>query len=830
MRKLSNSTFTFLLLLISLISQAQTGGKLSGRVIDNQGSGLSSATIAILKSIDSSTITTVISNKSGNYIVAQLPAGKYLLKVSAIGYRVNWTRPVDVSATAANIEIPAITLTAESKELNAVTVTAARSMIEMKIDRTVLNVEAAVTNTGANALEVLEKVPGVQVDKDGNISLKGKQGVVIMLDGRPTYLSGPELANLLRGMQASQLDQVEVMTNPPAKYDAAGNSGIINIKTKKNKIKGFNGNLTAGVGMGVYGKTNESISLNYRDNKINIFTSYSFGWNKQWRKMDILRRFKNEDNSTRAIFEQKIDMPRNNHNNNFKVGMDYYVSKKTTLGLVFSGYYNTQDNPIYNVAYLKNAGGVVDSIVEANNREDNTWKNGSINLNMRHQFDTTGRELTVDADYIVYDAPNKQHFINTTFMPDWVKKQEQFLRGELPSTINIYSVKADYTHPIRTGTKMDIGFKSSYVTNDSKARYFKGNPENGSGNIDWTTDFSKTNYFDYKENINAAYVSINHQFNPKWGMQTGLRYEQTNMKGLVYGNPTAKDSSFKRSYDSWFPTVYFSFNANKNNQFGLSYGRRIDRPGFQDMNPFMFFIDNYTYAVGNPYLRPQYSNNFEFTHIWKSKLTTTLNYSITKDVFNEVFEQDNARNGDKGFTTIIRDGNIGKRQTAGISINAQLQPAKWVTTNIYTNLNYNKYSGQLRNEYLEIDATKVMLNINNQFRFGKGWSGELSGWWRSKGLEGQIQLDPMSAVSAGIAKQVLKGNGSIKFNVRDIFFSQIAKGEINFESTETYFRNVRETRVANITFTYRFGKPIKNGNGERKRNENEEQNRVQKGN
>lgn len=826
---LSNTTITFAIILAALTSQAQTSGKLTGRVTDNQQAALSAATISVLKAADSSLVTSTISDKTGKYVLPQLPSGKYLLMVSAVGYRKTWSAPVTVNNTNTDLEIPAISVAAESKTLNTVTVTATRAMVEQKIDRTVMNVDAYVSNVGANALEVLEKAPGVQVDKDGNISLKGKQGVIVMLDGRPAYLTGPELANMLKGMQASQLDQIEIMTNPPAKYDAAGNSGIINIKTKKNKIKGFNGNLSAGLGIGIYAKTNESISLNYRDSKVNIYSSYSFGWNKNSREMDIVRRFKNEDNSLRAIFEQTLQFPRTNTNNNLKLGMDYYLSKKTTLGIVFGGYYNTQVNPIHNVAYLKNAAGAVDSIVEANNREDNTWKNGSVNLNMRHQFDTTGRELTIDLDYIVYTSPNKQNFLISTYTRDWVKKNDEFLKGELPSTINIYSAKADYTHPLSKATKMDIGWKSSYVTNDSKARYFNGTPQADPKQIDWTTDYNKTNYFDYKENINAAYINLNHKFNEQWGVQAGLRYENTNLKGLMYGNPTVKDSSFKRAYDSWFPTVYFSYSANKSNQFGLSYGRRIDRPGFQDMNPFMFFIDNYTYAVGNPYLRPQYTNNFEFTHIWKSILTTTLNYSITKDVFNEIFEQDGNQNGDKGYVTVIRDGNIGKRQTAGISVNAQLQPAKWLSTNIYSNLNYNKYSGQLRNEYLEIDATNIMFSINNQLKLGKGWSAELSGWWRSKGLEGQIVIQPMSAVAAGISKQVLKGNGTIKFNVRDIFFTQIAKGTINFESTETAFVNRRETRVANLTFTYRFGKPIKNGNGQRKKDASEEQNRVKTG-
>lgn len=831
MRNLLNIVTIIILTTTPFLTQAQTTGKLTGRVADSKQAGIAAATVNLLKAKDSSIIKMSVTDKTGNFEFENLPGGKYLLKVSAIGHQAGFSNPFEVAGTSAAIEIPVITLAPQSKQLNAVTVTASRQMVEQKIDRTVLNVDASITNVGANALEVLEKAPGVQVDKDGNISLKGKQGVIIMLDGRPSYLSGPELANLLRGMQASQLDQVEIMTNPPAKYDAAGNSGIINIKTKKNKIKGFNGNVSVGAGQGAYFKTNESISLNYRDGKVNIFSSYSFGRNNNFQELDIYRRYKNDDGSTRAIFEQVAFMKRRNMNNNLKLGMDYYLSKRTTLGIVLSGSYNPQTNLGVNTSYLKNPSSIVDSIVTADNHVKEVWKNGSVNLNLRHQFDTSGRELTVDVDIIKYDVSNEQNFVNSTYTHDWKEKYKEYLMGNLPANIDIYTAKADYTHPLGKKAKLEFGWKSGYVVNDSKAKYFSGSVNGDPNNIHWTPDYTKTNYFEYKENINAAYVSLNKQLTEKWGVQAGLRYENTNYKGLQYGNPEKKDSAFKSSYDSWFPTVYFSYNASKSNQFGISYGRRIDRPAYQNMNPFMFFIDKYTYGSGNPFLRPQYSNNFELTHIYKGILTTTINYSITKDLFSEIFDQEELSNGEKGFATIVRQGNIGKRHNAGISVNAQLQLAKWLTTNIYTNYNYSKYSGRLHGQDIEIEAGNLQMNMNNQFRFNKGWSAELSGWVRSKGVEGQIQLDPFGQLGAGVAKQVLKGNGTIKVGIRDIFYTQQPKGQINFKSTEASFRNTRDTRVVNLTLTYRFGKPLKNGNGngQRRKGASEEQNRVKGG-
>jgi iron complex outermembrane recepter protein len=805
-------------IIVSVAAQGQsTTGAIKGNVVDANKNGVLAVTVSLLHAKDSSLVKMSVSNKSGEYSFDNLLSEQYLVLATSVGFGRTYSKPIKISSGNISVQVDPIILNPVSKDLKQVTVVSRKPMIEQKIDRTVINVEAAVTNTGSSALEVLEKSPGVQVDKDGNISLKGKQGVIILLDGRPSYLSGPELANMLKGMQASQLDQIEIMTNPPAKFDASGNSGVINIKTKKNKAKGFNGSITAGFGQGVYSKTNESLSLNYRKGKVNLFSNYSLGYSENFQELTIYRRYKNADESTRAVFEQVSLMHNNRMNNNLKIGMDYYLNKKTTFGIVLSGFYNPEDEKGNNVSYLKDPYLKVDSIVQATSSAKEIWKNGSVNLNVRHQYDSTGKELTADVDYIQYTSSNNQHFINSTLTPTWTKKYDEQLRGNLPINIQIYSGKVDYTHPLKKGAKIELGWKSSYVITDSKANYFE--PENGN----WEIDYKRTNFFEYKENINAAYINFNKQLTKKFGVQTGLRFENTNYSGYQYGNIQKPDSSFDNTYNGIFPTVYFSYSADKKNQFGLSFGRRIDRPAYQDLNPFLFFLDKYTYGQGNPYLKPQYSNNIELSHIFKGILTTTLNYSTTKNMFMETFDQE----GD--YATIVRRGNIGRRENAGISVSAQIPVAKWLTSMVYTNYNYNKFSGDLHGELLDIAASNLVFNLNNQFRFSKGWSAEVSGWYRTKGIEGQIQIQPMGQLSLGVSKQVLAGKGSIRIHVRDIFYTQMPKGQINFKTTEATFMNKRDSRVANVTFTYRFGKPL-NGNGQRKKGSaSDEQNRVKAG-
>jgi outer membrane receptor protein involved in Fe transport len=617
-------------------------------------------------------------------------------------------------------------------------------------------------------------------------------------------------------MNATQLDQIEIMTNPPAKYDAAGNAGIINIKTKKIKQAGFNGNATAVYSQGKYWKTNETINMNYRNGKVNTFMTYNYYNNNGFQELTIHRTYLKQDNSVDANFDQVAFMPNKNRGHNFKVGMDYFMDKKTTIGFVTSGYFHPEHYLNYNTAFLKNSSNITDSIVYSTSDVSEKWKNAAVNLNFRHQFDSTGKELTADLDYSGYSSVNDQLFTNATFNPDWSKKGQTNLMGDLPVSINIYSAKTDYTHPLKKNAKLEMGAKSSFVNTDNAANYY-----NLIGS-DWEVDYNKTNRFQYDENINSAYLNFNKQFK-KLGVQTGLRFENTNYKGHQLGNAQKPDSAFSNHYNSLFPTIYLTYAVNEKNQFGLNFGRRIDRPAYQDLNPFLFFLDNYTYQAGNPFLKPQYSLNVELSHSYKNFLVTTVNFSRTDDFFTETFEQ-------SGYATIVRNGNIGVKQGAGISMSAQLNIRKWWTASLYGNYNYTNYKGELYGEMLNESASNILFNVTNQFKFDKEWSGELSGFYRTKGIEGQIQIEQLGQLTTGVSKQVMKGKGSVRLNLRDVFYTNWVQGAINFQKTEATFKNKRDSRVASISFTYRFGKPIKGPQNNRKKGgADDEQNRVKAG-
>ncbi|WP_462252833.1 TonB-dependent receptor domain-containing protein [Ferruginibacter sp.] len=800
---------------IVMCSQAQTNtaGKVTGSIKDGgQQKIIDAASVSLLKAKDSSLVKVAITDSAGNFVVENVKDGTYLVLATSIGHSKTYSNVFSISPEKLNVNLGVLQLIPQDKSLAGVTVIAKKPFIERKIDRTIVNVDAAISNAGTTALEVLEKSPGVTVDKDGNISLKGKAGVTIMLDGKPAYLSGQELTNLLRTMPSSNLDQIEIMTNPSAKYDASGTAGIINIKTKKNKQKGFNGSANTSYGQGIYARNNNSLNLNYRNGKFNLFSNFGASFDRNYQELYILRKFKNNSGVINRIFEQNAFMGRKNHNYNGKIGVDFYASKKTTIGFVVNGSSALQQQDGLNTTYFYDGIQALDSIAIADNDEKSPWKNGSINFNFRHTFDSTGKELTIDADYVKYKSDRSMGLLNKYYASNRQQSGGDNLVGELPTGVNIYTFKMDYTQPLKKGIKLETGIKAGFVNTDNTAGYF--NVIGGVKNVDYT----KTNRFQYKENINAAYINVSKEIK-KWGLQGGIRVENTNNSGHQFGNPQKGDSAFKNSYTGLFPNVFVSYKANDKNQLTFSYGRRIRRPDYEDLNPFLFFIDNYTYEQGNPFLQPSIANTLEASHTYKEFLTTSVNYTHTKGLFAEVFEPN-------GNAIVVTRRNFGSTDNASLSVNAQIPVTKWWMAIPYTELNYSSYKGAFASGNININATYFMVNVTNQFTFKKGWSAELSGFYRTKGIEGQILIFPLGQLSGGVQKQVLKKKGTVKLNIRDAFRTMRPKGEINIQSTEASFRQQRDSRVVTLSLIYRFGKPIKGVKNRKSGGAGDEQNRV----
>jgi iron complex outermembrane recepter protein len=814
MKKITLLSFV-ILLIINSYAQDSTA-TIKGTVHQQQEKSIQSASVALINTKDSSIVKMSITNAEGYFGFEKIPFGIYKLLITAIGYEEKHSDTIELNTAHSAILLPPIALKTIEKTLKAVTVTARKPLIEQRIDRTIINVDAAVTNVGASALEVLEKSPGISVDKDGNISLKGKQGVQVFVDGKPTYLSGADLANMLRNMTSNQLEQVEIMTNPPAKYEAAGNSGVINIKTKKNKQLGYNGSVTIGYGQGKYPKLNESINFNYRKNKINFFTNISYSYRKNFQDIDIQRKFVDPDTKQLlSYFDQTSNMLPINQSLNGKIGLDFYATKNTTLGVVLTGFNNPSD--FFNNSYINisNAALALQSITKANTTNGSKWKNVGTNLNFKQVLDTSGQEISADIDYLKYNSTDNQQLVNAYYnsigqpviTPDT-------LLGNLPQTIAIYAAKVDYVHPLQKGAKIEAGLKTSYVETDNDAVY-----DSLLNNIK-IRDIGRSNHFIYKENVYAAYLNYSQPFTKKLTGQLGLRLEGT----VASGNQLTTGEKFSRRYAQLFPTLFLQYTANEKNTFGINYGRRINRPDYADLNPFILFLDRYTFEQGNPNLQPQFSHNVELSHTFKGFLTTTLNYSRTNNIINQVLEQNAASN-----ETFVKKANIATQRQYGISVNAGMPIQKWWTMNVYANVFNNNFQGVVNNGNINTGATSGQFNVSNQFKFDKGWGAELSGYYQTPAVEGVFKIQGFGMMNMGCSKQVLKDKGAIRFNVRDVLWSQKIKGTSQFGTIDAAFQQMGETRVANISFTYRFNKGKATRQERSTGGASEEQNRVKSG-
>jgi len=783
----------FTLLFFNFSNAQTTGGKISGAILDDAKKPLDGATVILLIAKDSTVVTTQITNPDGSFAFQNLTDNTYLIKATYIGYK-NYRSGNVIVSQQNTVNLPAIILSPTGKALNEVTVTAQKSFIEQKIDRTVVNVGALISNTGTNALEVLQKTPGVQVDADGNITFKGKSGVLVMIDDKPTYLSAANLATYLRSLPSSSLDQIELMDNPPAKYDAAGNAGVINIKTKKNTIRGFNAVVSVDDEQGFYGRTNESINMNYRVDKVNLFANIAYNEQRTFRRLEIDRDYYDANGDFLSSLKDISYFRPTSYNTNIKAGMDFFASPKTTWGVVFTGTISPDhdSSPVNSLIY--GANGQLDSTINTLNTSKNTFNSKGINVNYTHKFDSVGRELTFDLDYIRDVSGSNQLFVNNTFLPDGTLTNSQTLSDNLPSTINIYSAKADYTHPLKGKAKLEAGIKSSYVNTNNAANYY--NVVDGVSTI----DYNNTNQFLYKENINAAYVNFNKDFG-RFALQSGLRVENTNGYGNQLGNAEKADSSFANHYTNLFPTAYLSYNLDtaKHNVLVASYGRRIGRPNYASLNPFTFFVDEFTYFSGNPFLKPQFTDNYKLAYSYRSLFAVAASYNYTSNVQGETIHN-------TGDVFISTTGNIGQEKMIDLSVNTNFQPAKWWAVNLYLEVYNNAYQGAFYDGYLDQSKTTFSANSSNQFTISQTWSAEISGWYAGSGTYGQFITLPKGMLNAAIQKKILNNKGSIKLSMQDILHSFSPSGTItNITDATATFHNFVDTRVATLAFTYSFG-------------------------
>lgn len=776
---------------------AQSGkGKISVTILSDQQVLLENATVELLKVKDSSLMKVALSDKSGVAEFENIPFGGYLLKASMSGRAIQYTSSFVLSSDQSQVTVSKILLQPDTKQLNNVTVTARKPFIQKLSDRIVVNVENSIVSAGSSAMDVLERSPGVNVDQNDNISLRGRSGVIIMIDNKPTAMTGSDLANYLKGLPSATIERIDIITNPSAKYDASGNAGIIDIRMKKDQRLGTNGTFTTGYGQGIYPKANAGATFNYRNKKINVFGSYNYANRVGLNHLILDRSFYNngiynggdlKDNYSKLPY----------HTNTTRIGADFFPNKKTIIGFVINGNFNKYDRTSSNSSVVidpqKKDASTFESLATNNDHGNNIVAN----INFKHTFDSTGKEITADLDYGSYNsgsltrnATRYYKLDGSTLQPDYI------LDGDQDGKLNFKTAKVDYVNPLKKGAKWEAGFKTSFVSSDNDAKFYdvsSGTPQN---------DVNKTNRFFYKEYNNAGYLNFSKEFK-KFDIQFGLRGEHTHLKThQVNGNVF-----FDSSYFQLFPSAFFNYKLKEDQTLGVSVSRRIDRPGYSQLNPFLFLIDPTTYATGSPGLLPEFTWSYELSYTMKN-LNFTFGYSHStksqniaiakfKDVFPNIPSEDNV--------TVQIPINLSSSDYYGVSVSAPLRISKWWNMINNADIYYQKFNGSLGATTLDKGKPAANIRTNNTFVLKKGWTAELTGSVSSGGQYGFMELDPQWGVDAGLQKIVLKNKGTLRFNITDIFWTNLPKAVITYNNYIEKWHAYRETRVANLTFTYRFG-------------------------
>ncbi|MES2003264.1 MAG: TonB-dependent receptor [Bacteroidota bacterium] len=768
-------------------SFAQGKATVAGTVNDHTGKALQAVTVSLLQAKDSSLVKADVTDDKGQFQIVSQKSGKFLLSYSIVGFEKKFSSSFDLQG-GQNFQAATVGLQTAAKKLQDVTVTSRKPMIEIKADKTIFNVENSINATGSNALELLQKSPGIQVDNNDNITMKGKTGVKIYVDGKPTQLNSKDLAAYLKSINSNDVEAIEMISNPSAKYDASGNAGIINIRLKKNKKFGTNGSVTTGLVQGITPKGNGSVNLNYRDQKVNLFSNVGGSLGMYENDLNLYRVQKD------SIYDQRSSNRNNDKNLSLKAGADYFINSKHTIGVLVTGSFsNTDWSSISNTNVFYQPTSTYVKTLQAFNSIPGHRTNMNSNLNYRYA-DTSGKEINFDADYGLFRGVGRSYQPNYYLDKSGSPLYQVINRNYTPTDIDIYTAKVDVDQPMWKG-KFGYGAKFSYVKTTNTFDFF--NDINGTP----VKQLGRSNSFTYKENVNAAYVNYQRQFTPKWSIQTGLRVEQTNSEGVLTraDGVIQADNAVKKNYINLFPSAAVTWTANQKNTFNLTYSRRIDRPSYQDLNPFENKLDELTYEKGNAFLRPQYTDNIELTHTYKYMLNTTIGYSHVKDYATQT--TDTANNA-----TFVQQKNLATQQIISFSVGSPLKFTKWWSGYANVWYNFQIFDGQIGANAVHTEIPLYGAYMQQTFTLGNDYSAELSGWFSGPNIWGATwKTKSQGGLDLGFQKQLMQKKATLKLTVTDIFHTNPWTATSDFGGLYIKGNGRWESQTVRVSFTFRFG-------------------------
>jgi hypothetical protein len=782
----TNLTLFLMLLMCPIFFYGQSLHTVSGVITEATGEGVPYINVLLLQSNDSTFVKGTVTLENGRYQLENIKKGTYIIMGSMVGFQSAYSEPFDLIT-----DYKAETLVlSEGEALDEVVVEATKPLYQQKVDRMVINVENSIVSAGGSALEILERSPGVLVDRQSSsISVVGKSGVVVMINGKRSYLPASAVVQLLDGMSADNIESIELITTPPAKFDAEGNAGFINIVMKERTDAGLNGSYSLNYGVGGNGySTSNNINFNYRKDKLNIFGNYSF----RNRAMDMPFIFEQErevDNTILTTSTINNRFPKRPVSN-ARLGFDYKVSEKTFMGLILNGY----DSQWSMDAFTDNfsaENGLPTSFAEIDLDEVNHWKHFGSNYNFKHDF-TENKFISFDIDYLYYIDRNPINYQNTFFDENHNFTYDDSTRSRKLTPIERWVSRFDFSDQINENTKFEAGIKGAISTFDNAVSV-----ENFENN-EWAVDASLTSNSELAEDIYGAYVALDYVFNDKWSSKFGLRYEYTDSKLDTDTEGTVVD----RQYGKFFPTAYLNRKFSDDLNMNFSYSLRITRPSFNEMAPFVILVDPNTFISGSIDIQPATSNSIKYDINYKSTIfslqythedSSIARFQITYDELND--------------RIIMKSENLDYIKTFSATIGLPIKISNWWRTQnnfIYT----MRDVGVFRNdETTNFTLGDFSLNSTSSFKLSDSFSGEITAFYRGPRYNGSTKSEKLYRLDLGIQKKIGDNWGSLRFGVNDVFDSFVFKGV-----TDLPDQNLKRTmklkfshRTFSLTYSKSFG-------------------------
>ncbi|TPE42403.1 outer membrane beta-barrel protein [Pontibacter mangrovi] len=761
--------------------------QLTGSLQDQGGNALSYASVNLLQLPDSTGVSGTLTAQDGSFSIPPPASGTYTLRVSMVGYGIQHTGSFTVGSGAFCKDFGTLTLQAHAHALQEVSVTALQAAMTLEADKLVVRVAQTPLAAGGTAYEVLGKVPGVLVDPNGNIQLHGRTGVDVLLDGRRTYLSGKELQHLLEAVSAENVQTIEVMANPSARYDAAGSAGLINITLKQNTQRGMSGSLHAGYQYNGASGYNSGLNLNYKKGRWSSFLAADMARRPRLREGVMVREF--HAGGADATFRQGRDETLTMLSPALRLGTERELTPHHRLGTVLHLGRNSMDRAFYSGTDLQDRKRGTHTFIEAGNFNDNRQQNASVNLYYEGRLDTAGSTLSASLDYVQLDNEARALYDNLRHNRESGTSLRELLRSDNPGSYHIYAAKADYSQPLSPKATLEAGVKASHVVSGNALRFYV--VEEGRE----VRDTRRSNDYRYTERILAGYVSFRAALGKAWNLQAGLRAEGTAGKGQTQGRQPLS----RRKYTDLFPTFSLSQQVSENYRISYSYNRRIDRPNYRSLNPFIFYQDPYSWAEGNPDLRPQYTSSFQVAQTLHQSYHVLLGYSRTRDFFAEVPEQRAADN-----TTVYQERNVDMAEHYSATFLVPVRVAAGWEVSHHLEAGYGRNRMLLQDRLLENRQFFGSLQAVHQVLLPGGLQLQATAAYQSPSTYGMYTFRQQWWLDAGLEKSLLRDKLDLSLGATDIFRTRKMRGDASYNGDGFRFENYFMARSLKLQLRYSF--------------------------